>query len=131
MFGKISVSGTVMVIFGVVGLVFDAGAQLGDLVDLPGWVSKVIFAVSGILSTMGLREVMLNSGEKIRKQVFDFTSETFWGSILAFATPLFVGTDVGSGVEGDVLRYVMQGAGILFGVLGLGNAGKRGVFSKT
>ena len=128
MFGKISVSGTVMVVLGVVGLVFDAGAQLGDLVDLPGWVSKVIFAVSGILSTMGLREVMLNSKEKIRKQVFDFTSQTFWGSAIAFTAPMFVDPSA-VGVENELLRYGMLGGGILLNVIGLSDAGKRGVFA--
>lgn len=128
MFGKISLSGSVMVILGVVGLVFDAGTQLADFVDLPAWVSKVIFAVSGILSTMGLREVMLNSKEKIRKQVVDFTSQTFWGSVIAFTAPLFV-DPAAIGIESDLLRYGMLGGGILLNVLGLRDAGKRGVFS--
>lgn len=128
MFGKISVSGTVMVILGVVGLVFDAGTQLSDIVDLPGWVSKVIFAVSGILSTMGLREVMLNSKEKIRKKVVDFTSQTFWGSAIAFTAPLFIDPSA-VGIENDLLRYGMIGGGILLNILGLREAGKRGIFA--
>ena len=109
MFGKISLSGTVMMILGVIGLVFDAGTQLADFVDLPAWVSKVIFAVSGILSTMGLREVMLNSKEKIRKKVVDFTSQTFWGSAIAFTAPLFVDPSA-IGIENELLRYRL-GAG--------------------
>jgi len=126
---NLSISGVVITALGVLGILLDVGSQAIETFDfLPEKVSGIIFALSGLLSTMGLREIMLKSQEGIVKKVIDFKSETFYGSILAFATPLFV-DPTALGIQSDVLRYVLQGAGILMGVLGLGNAGKRGVFS--
>ncbi len=126
---NLSISGIVITAFGVLGILLDAGSQAIDTFDfLPEKVSDIIFAISGLLSTMGLREIMLKSQVGIVKKVVDFKSETFYGSLLAFATPLFV-DPTALGIQSDVLRYVLQGAGILMGVLGLGNAGKRGVFA--
>ena len=128
MFSKISLSGSILTIIGILGIALDVGQQLiGAFEFMPAIVSKVVFAVSGIVTTMGLREIMLGSQEGIVKKIVDFKSETFWGSILAFATPILIEP---AGVESATLTYVMQGAGILFGVLGLGNAGKRGIWSE-
>ena len=126
---NLSISGIVITALGVLGILLDAGAQAIETFDfLPEKVSGIVFALSGLLSTMGIREIMLKSKEGIIKKVVDFKSETFYGSILAFATPLFIDSSALE-IQSDVLRYVLQGAGILMGVLGLGNAGKRGVFS--
>ena len=128
MFSKISLSGTVLTALGILGIALDFGQQMiGFFEFMPEIVSKIGFAASGIITTMGLRELMRSSQENIVKKVVDFKSETFWGSALAFLTPLLVDP---VGVDSATLSYVMQGAGILFGVLGLGNAGKRGVWSE-
>ena len=128
MFSKLSISGTVLTVLGILGIALDVGSQLTEVFDfMPEIVSKIVFAVSGIITTMGLREIMLSSQENIVKKVVDFKSETFWGSALAFLTPLLVDP---VGVDSATLSYVMQGAGILFGVLGLGSAGKRGIWSE-
>ena len=128
MFSKISLSGAALTAIGILGIFLDAGQQLVRAFEfMPEIVGKLVFVISGILTTMGLREIMLSSRDNIVKQVFDFRSETFWGSTLAFLTPVLVEP---VGVESATLTYVMQGAGILFGVLGLGNAGKRGIWSK-
>ncbi len=128
---NLSISGVVITALGVLGILLDVGSQMVDAFDfLPAKMSDIIFAISGILSTMGLREIMLKSKTGLVNKVVDLKSETFYGSILAFATPLFVDADA-LGIQSDVLRYVLQGAGIFMGVLGLGNAGKRGVFSSS
>ena len=128
MLSKISLSGTVLIIIGILGIALDVGQQLIGAFDfMPAIVSKIVFAVSGMVTTMGLREVMLNSKEGIVNKIIDLKSETFWGSALAFATPILIEP---AGVDSATLSYVMQGAGILMGVLGLGNAGKRGVWSE-
>jgi len=126
---NLSISGITMTALGFLGILLDAGNQaVATFNFLPEKVSSIIFALSGILSTMGIREIMLKSKEGIIKKVVDLKSETFYGSILAFATPLFI-DPTALGVQSAVLGYILQGAGVLFGVLGLGNAGKRGVFS--
>lgn len=107
------------ILLGALGIVLSAT----DFIELPELAVRLVQIVGFLITTMGIRDAMLESQASLIQKIVDFKSKTFWGVIIEAVVHLTDNPDQFAIPE--ELKIVLRILGALAVAMGLRDAAKR------